>query len=196
MIPELLHLEVKSNFGWTRFFAPPFINFLKKVEPEMAKYRRFWPFWASYNIGVFSPIQEYRSFFSYIGDIGGTTHPGLHMKTKVVQNIQTFRHSWFPAFVWHSDIFLLDSLNRSYRSLTTVNNYRDSRYSTGERRRRRMGADTDTVAGPPLNKLTANGSQPCLSSSRLNAEPSSEPERASARQAGYGGSHTNEYISL
>ena len=23
----------------------------------------------------------------------------LNMKTKVVQNIQTFRHSWFPAFV-------------------------------------------------------------------------------------------------
>ena len=51
MIPELLHLEVRSNFGWTRFFAPPFINFLKKVEPKMAKYRRFWPFWASY-IGI------------------------------------------------------------------------------------------------------------------------------------------------
>ena len=29
------------------------------------------------------------------------------MKTKVVQNIQTFIHSWFPAFVWHSDIFFL-----------------------------------------------------------------------------------------
>ena len=28
----------------------------------------------------------------------------LHMKTKVVQNIW---HSWFPAFVWHSDIFIL-----------------------------------------------------------------------------------------
>ena len=29
----------------------------------------------------------------------------LDMKTKVVQNIQTFLHSWFPAFVWRSDIF-------------------------------------------------------------------------------------------
>ena len=27
------------------------------------------------------------------------------MKTKVVQNIETFIHSRFPAFVWHSDIF-------------------------------------------------------------------------------------------
>ena len=24
---------------------------------------------------------------------------------KVFNNIKTFRHSWFPAFVWHSDIF-------------------------------------------------------------------------------------------
>jgi len=32
------------------FFAH-FSSFLKKVDPEMAKYRRFWPFWASY-IGI------------------------------------------------------------------------------------------------------------------------------------------------
>ena len=30
----------------------------------------------------------------------------IDMKTKVVQNIQTFIHSWFPASVWRSDIFL------------------------------------------------------------------------------------------
>ena len=34
------------------------------------------------------------------------------MKTKVVQNIETFLHSRFPAFVWHSDIFLSFAPNR------------------------------------------------------------------------------------
>ena len=40
----------------------------------------------------------------------------LHMKTKVVQNFQTFIHSWFPAFVWHSDIF-------THRILVTVSQH-------------------------------------------------------------------------
>ena len=37
----------------------------------------------------------------------------IDMKTKVAQNIQTFIHSWFPAFVLHSDIFLLFHLTQT-----------------------------------------------------------------------------------